>query len=633
MENGIPEELIDLVEDMVLAISDDAVTFANQRVLDAVRRRRDQVVGRAVGKESLGRLGPVIEDLMATLEDGSESTVASIEVDEGILGQRAVSARLWRSGDRSYVVLSRAVQEGEGGETDRLMELEDKLSALLALTASSGLGLCMVERTDTGVRIKSVNEYLQGIVEMSEGELIGHDPLEFVDGRDVERVREQLMQVWELGQTPSPVEVPLKDGLGEVTHVQFSATLLSPPNDNIALCQVQDLTTVQMALDQQNRMVQAIERIDETVVLADMKGHVFYANPTALRGSGYTFEEVVGKPVSIFHAPETVGPIAGSELMEFMRAGSWRGDVMACTKDGKRYPVEIIASLVKDEDGDPNMIVVVSRRIEERLKREAQLMLETRQAEYITEILRSDIIPTLERSVEALSGEAADARSPVEGTVASDLRRILGISARLIELDPGMATAQSLQPLPIVRLLQGRIDELEQRYAKAGLHMTIEAEDDNIEIMANELLLVLLNRLLRVVLATIQRPSVDLRIKVRRITTAPWARPDGEPEKEAKEPSIAEISFLIPGFVLPKELKGVFSRREIPRRSKEVGEVSKAMETVYLIVFLFKGQLYLEDIDARNPKKGSRIVMLLPLAGSPAVPPSEPMEIDFLGAS
>jgi PAS domain S-box-containing protein len=573
---------MDLVEDMVLVIHDDAVTFVNQSLLDAVHRRRDQVVGKPISKASLGELGPVIKDLMASMESEGERTEGNIDVNEGILGQRTVSARLWRSEDRSYLVLSRAVPEREGNRKDRLMELEDKLSAMLSLTASSGIGLCVVERTDTEVRLKSVNEHLQAIVDRSEEELIGHNPLEFVDDKDVERVKGQLMKIWELGQTPSPVQVPLKDGLGEVAHMQFSAALLSPPNDNMALCLVQDLTTIQMALDQQNKMVQAIERIDETVVLADMKGHIFYANPTALRSSGYTFEEVVGKPVSMFHAPESVGPIAGPELMEFMRVGSWRGDEMACTKEGKRYPVEIIASLVKDEAGNPNMIVVVSRRIEERLKREAQLTLDTRQAEYITEILRSDIIPTLERSVEALSGEAADATSSPDENVASDLRRILGISSRLIDLDPSLTTAQSLAPLPIVRLLQSRIDELEQRYAQVGLSMTIEAEDDNIEIMANELLLVLLNRLLRVVLATIQQPPVELTIKVRQIPSTPEVRSVDGLGKEAEEPSIAEISFLIPGFTLPEELKGVFSRREIPRRSKEEGEVRRAMETANL---------------------------------------------------
>ena len=108
-------------------------------------------------------------------------------------------------------------------------------------------------------------------------------------------------------------------------------------------------------------------------MLADGGGSIFYVNPAGLKNSGYTLEEVMGKPFSIFSAPEGVDVFTHEAMGELLKQGWWRGDVMAVSKKGTRYPVEVTGSIVKDPDGDIDMFVIVSRKIQERQRFEARL--------------------------------------------------------------------------------------------------------------------------------------------------------------------------------------------------------------------------------------------------------------------
>lgn len=83
----------------------------------------------------------------------------------------------------------------------------------------------------------------------------------------------------------------------------------------------------------------------------DLKGIITYANRRFCEISGYSAEELVGRPHNIIRHPDM--PKAAFESMwKSIEAGEiWRGIVKNLRKDGRYYWVATEIAPIKDEDG------------------------------------------------------------------------------------------------------------------------------------------------------------------------------------------------------------------------------------------------------------------------------------------
>ncbi|MCK5415110.1 MAG: PAS domain S-box protein, partial [Thermoplasmata archaeon] len=331
-----------------------------------------------------------------------EAVSGTVECKDEILGSIYLDVRGETRSGYTYLSIGRPVTDDTLSD-DRLMEVEDKLSALLGLAASAGLGVGVFEISSDGELLpRSFNEHVISIFNKPQEEMVGHSPAEWIHPDDRPILDAMVKELKEMGANPTPVQLRAVDGSGEVIYVQVANSMLLSPNDHLGISFIQDITPMREALDQQNRMVQAVERIEDTVVLADAMGRVFYANPAALRNTGYSLEEVMGQPISIFTAPEGAEEFAAQAMMEFLRRGWWRGDTMASTKDGILYPVEVVASAVRDDRGELSMIVVISRKTLERQRFEAQLLMAKSNNERLVDHMEQRLLPGLERSMKEL---------------------------------------------------------------------------------------------------------------------------------------------------------------------------------------------------------------------------------------
>ena len=84
----------------------------------------------------------------------------------------------------------------------------------------------------------------------------------------------------------------------------------------------------------------------------DLKGIIVYANRKFCEISGYTSEELVGKPHNIIRHPDM--PKAAFEKMwDTIKGGTiWHGLVKNLRKDGLYYWVETEISPIKNEEGE-----------------------------------------------------------------------------------------------------------------------------------------------------------------------------------------------------------------------------------------------------------------------------------------
>jgi len=110
------------------------------------------------------------------------------------------------------------------------------------------------------------------------------------------------------------------------------------------------------------------------IALADLKGHITYANKAFVRMWGYPNEEaLIGKPLRrLFHSQ-----MNGAKAVETLRTeGGFVDEVTAVREDGSPFPVQVSANMVLNESGRPISMMGSFLDITEQKKAE-EMMLRT----------------------------------------------------------------------------------------------------------------------------------------------------------------------------------------------------------------------------------------------------------------
>ncbi len=131
-----------------------------------------------------------------------------------------------------------------------------------------------------------------------------------------------------------------------------------------------DITEAREARERLRLTQFAVDHSHDTVIWADARGGILYANDAVCENLGYTREEILDLSVSDIdpdHAPE----VWESFLKNLRRQGHLRFDSSHRRKDGTVFPVDISASLLSYEGQD--YVVVVGRDLTERLELEDRL--------------------------------------------------------------------------------------------------------------------------------------------------------------------------------------------------------------------------------------------------------------------
>ncbi|MDP1783895.1 MAG: ATP-binding protein, partial [Sulfuricurvum sp.] len=106
-----------------------------------------------------------------------------------------------------------------------------------------------------------------------------------------------------------------------------------------------------------NRSVIFLEQyknaIEESMIVSrtDEKGIITAVNPLFVKISGYSEEELIGKPHSIVRHPDTPIAVFKGMWRTIRRGKNWHGDMQNLTKDGKSYFVKNLICPIVDEDG------------------------------------------------------------------------------------------------------------------------------------------------------------------------------------------------------------------------------------------------------------------------------------------
>ncbi len=157
---------------------------------------------------------------------------------------------------------------------------------------------------------------------------------------------------------------------------------IESPEGPIVVSFVRDVTEQREAMDALHKADLQFRSIvegvtDYAIYLLDTDGQVATWNPGAERIKGYTAEEIVGQPYSIFFVQEDIDRGRPAELLwQVTERGRVEGEGWRVRKDGSRFWANVVLTAIHDANGNVTGFVKITRDFTDRKRAEEAVMLQ-----------------------------------------------------------------------------------------------------------------------------------------------------------------------------------------------------------------------------------------------------------------
>lgn len=256
---------------------------------------------------------------------------------------------------------------------------------------------------DKDFRCIKVNKALADFKRVKSEELVGEHCYDVFHGTKEEWPECPYIKMLE-SKKPATVEV-------DDPHIGFPLLVTVSPifDDNGEVTGgvhiARDITEQKKIEKQLKIMERAIKSSINAIVLADLKTNLTYANPVFLKLWGYDKEEeVLGHHCTEFWQEKEKSKEIANALKE---TGEWRGRRGAMRKDGTAFTVEISASMVKDDEGEPicMMASIVDVTKQENMEKEINKRIKDLEEFYEIAVGREIRMKELKEEVQKLQSE------------------------------------------------------------------------------------------------------------------------------------------------------------------------------------------------------------------------------------
>jgi len=134
-----------------------------------------------------------------------------------------------------------------------------------------------------------------------------------------------------------------------------------------------DITERKRAEEQILEQAALLDQAQDAILVRDLDHNIRFWNKGAEKIYGWTAEEAIGKNVKdlLFKEPS----VQFAEARKAVLAdGEWQGEIRQTRRDGEEITVESRWTLVRDEKGQPNSILVINTDITEKKRMESQFL-------------------------------------------------------------------------------------------------------------------------------------------------------------------------------------------------------------------------------------------------------------------
>lgn len=330
-------------------------------------------------------------------------------------------------------VTDRKQAEGE------LREAKDYAESLVQTANTMVIGL------DTGGKVTVFNEAAERITGYSRDELSGVNWFEVLVPKD------RYPEVWKgfnvliKGGILKHFENPILTKSGEERYVVWQNSHLTRGGEVVGTISfgidITDRKRAEEALgESEERFRQFFQTIPEYAYLISPDGHILEVNEAACKALGYRREEILGKPLSVIYAPESLAKMKRL-LASWKKTGVLRNQEMVIvSKGGQTRVVLLNVGAVKDKNGRIIHSTSVQTDITELRETEADLK---RNRDKLAEAKRLSDIGVLAASV------AHDLRGPLSVITAATYNikrksRDKAITARIARIERKVAESNQI---------------------------------------------------------------------------------------------------------------------------------------------------------------------------------------------
>ena len=178
------------------------------------------------------------------------------------------------------------------------------------------------------------------------------------------------------GRAEPPLAVRLA-GDGPPRQAMLTATPYRQDGGGQCIVVVRDVTAERAAEESRSRLAEAVDQVQEAVLIADRRGTIEYVNAALATMTGYSREESIGQPVRMLLEKEQEAHF-DQQIEELVNQGEvWRGRLVNRRRDGSLFMAATTVSPVRDSAGAITHFISVQRDI----THEAEVETRMRQAQ------------------------------------------------------------------------------------------------------------------------------------------------------------------------------------------------------------------------------------------------------------
>ena len=134
-----------------------------------------------------------------------------------------------------------------------------------------------------------------------------------------------------------------------------------------------DITERKRGEERIQQQAALLDQAQDAILVRDLDQNILFWNKGAEKIYGWAAVEAVGRNVKdlLYQGSSTQFEDAGRAVL---RDGEWQGEIRQVRRDGAEITVESRWTLVRDEQGQPNSILVINTDITERKRMESQFL-------------------------------------------------------------------------------------------------------------------------------------------------------------------------------------------------------------------------------------------------------------------
>lgn len=160
---------------------------------------------------------------------------------------------------------------------------------------------------------------------------------------------------------------------GKMLFVESSFTVAQLDNEQYLIVTIKDVTEWQQLQIRLRLAAQVFEHASDGILVTDMEGVIQFANPSFVKHTGYSVDEIIGKTPSILKSGRHGAEFYQEMWRSLNETGQWKGEINNKRKNGEVYSEWLVIDAIKDELDKVTMYCGIFRDLSERMKYEEQI--------------------------------------------------------------------------------------------------------------------------------------------------------------------------------------------------------------------------------------------------------------------